>query len=513
MLIALELTNFKGVATRQRVEFAPLTLLFGANSAGKSTILQALAYLRELLAHGDADVSRTQLGGDVIELGGFARLVHRHDTNLPMILRAEFLTPGSLNRTERSLDGYLFQDLDDDIDRAWIEVRLQDRTTTHHAGPLVSRVDFGIGGSREPLLWLEVGNSLRDGEPLSVSVNIEHSALLAIHLDVESAWNVGASELLEVELDGVEGIRRVMVFAVSRTRLSALPPLDAPLRVVGVDDGLGDGAPDPDFISYVRSATEELRAFLELIILGTASQLASALERALYVGPLRAVPPRGFLFERAGRMTHWADGLAAWDLLLADRLDLVERTNVWLVRLGAGCQIKIQELIDKSASAEDLSREHVDSTVRRLFLDTGQGTPVLPSEVGAGISQIVPIVVAAIARERVSMVMLEQPEIHVHPALQVELGDLLVAAAGDRQLIVETHSEHLILRLLRRIRETTEAELPSHATPFTPEQLSVVYISAQPSGVSVKRLRIDTTGEFTDRWPRGFFEERAEELF
>lgn len=62
MLSALELENFKGIATRQRVDFAPLTLLFGANSAGKSTILQALLYLHELLERGTADVDRTELG-------------------------------------------------------------------------------------------------------------------------------------------------------------------------------------------------------------------------------------------------------------------------------------------------------------------------------------------------------------------------------------------------------------------------------------------------------------------
>ena len=89
MIAALELENFKGIAGRQRVEFAPLTLLFGANSAGKSSILQALVYLHELLERGEADVDRTQLGGDVLELGGFARLVHRHESERTMTLRAE----------------------------------------------------------------------------------------------------------------------------------------------------------------------------------------------------------------------------------------------------------------------------------------------------------------------------------------------------------------------------------------------------------------------------------------
>lgn len=512
MLNALELENFKGVSARQRVEFASLTLLFGANSAGKSSVLQALAYLQELLAHGDADVSRTHLGGDVIELGGFARLVHRHDTGRAMKLRAEFLTPGTLNRADRRLDMTSLRDLDDEVDRAWIEVTVQDRTTVHHIGPVVSRVDYGIGGSREPLLWLELGNSLREGEPLTVHVNIEHPILDATGIDVEHLWNVAIIDDAQMELDGAEHERRVLTFAMSRSRMSALPSLDVPLRVVSVDEEYGPNE-DEEWIAYVRGAKEDFRTFLELIILGTASQLASALDRALYVGPLRAVPPRGFLFERAGRVSLWADGLAAWDLLLMDRLDLVEQTNVWLKRLGAGCQIVIQQLVNREADAEDLSREHVDSTVRRLFLDTGSGTLVLPSEVGAGISQIVPVVVAAIMRSRTSIVMLEQPEIHVHPALQVELGDLLIAAARDRQLIVETHSEHLILRLLRRIRETTDGELPPTVEGFSPDRLSVVYIESPPGGVAVKRLHVDASGEFVERWPRGFFEERAGEVF
>ena len=119
----------------QRVEFAPLTLLFGANSAGKSSVLQALVYVYELLERGEADVDRTHLGGDVLELGGFSRLVHRHDGARTMVLRAEFLTPGSLNRSSRDLEGFPFPDLDDDVDSAWLELFVQHRATTHHQGP------------------------------------------------------------------------------------------------------------------------------------------------------------------------------------------------------------------------------------------------------------------------------------------------------------------------------------------------------------------------------------------
>src|SRR5262249_21709256 len=119
MLTSLEVENFKGISARQRIEFAPLTLLFGANSAGKSTILQALLYLHELIERGTADVDRTELGGSVLELGGFARLVHRHDVERVITLRAEFATPQSLERFDRDLSSFPFQDLDDEAESAW----------------------------------------------------------------------------------------------------------------------------------------------------------------------------------------------------------------------------------------------------------------------------------------------------------------------------------------------------------------------------------------------------------
>src|SRR5690606_17128098 len=180
--------------------------------------------------------------------------------------------------------------------------------------------------------------------------------------------------------------RSLPVFAVSRSRMSALPPIGEALRIIPFGDEDAD----------VAGTVAQVRTFLEMVVLGTVSQLADALRDALYIGPLRALPPRGFLYERVGRIPSWADGLAAWDLLLADRSSLVEDTNRWLKRLGAGCQLVVQELFDSAASAEELTDGHVDKTARRLLLDTGTGSLVLPSEVGAGVSQVIPVIVAAL---------------------------------------------------------------------------------------------------------------------
>lgn len=262
-------------------------------------------------------------------------------------------------------------------------------------------------------------------------------------------------------------------------------------------------------------AAREVRTFLEMVVLGTTLQLASFLRDAQYIGPLRTIPPRGFLYERAGRITSWADGLAAWDLLLADRLTLVERTNAWLRKLGAGCQVVVQQLFDGGADAEELSDGHVDKTARRLLLDTGAGSFVLPSEVGAGISQLIPVIVAAI-EGRGGLTLVEQPEIHVHPAVQVGLGDMLLDGArreGQRRItLVETHSEHLLLRVMRRMRETHDGTVPEGVRPVAPGDVSVVLVEKDGERSIARKMPLNERGELVKAWPGGFFEEGLREV-
>ena len=89
LITAVEIENFKGIGRPMRVEFRPITLLFGNNSAGKSTVLHALCYAHEILSHGNVDVHKTDLGGDRIDLGGFRNLVHAHDPARRVRLRFE----------------------------------------------------------------------------------------------------------------------------------------------------------------------------------------------------------------------------------------------------------------------------------------------------------------------------------------------------------------------------------------------------------------------------------------
>src|ERR1700730_878979 len=82
----IEMENFKGVGERQTIELEPITLLFGSNRAGKSTILQALRYMREILERGNIDPDVTIAGG-LIDLGGFSMLVHNHELDRAVRLK------------------------------------------------------------------------------------------------------------------------------------------------------------------------------------------------------------------------------------------------------------------------------------------------------------------------------------------------------------------------------------------------------------------------------------------
>jgi len=88
----ITIENFKGISAPVTIPLRPITLLFGANSAGKSTILQSLHYARELLERNNANADTTLLGGGAIELGGFRNIVHRHDLARPIRIRLD-ITP------------------------------------------------------------------------------------------------------------------------------------------------------------------------------------------------------------------------------------------------------------------------------------------------------------------------------------------------------------------------------------------------------------------------------------
>jgi predicted ATPase len=132
--------------------------------------------------------------------------------------------------------------------------------------------------------------------------------------------------------------------------------------------------------------------------------------------------------------------------------------------------------------------------------------------VGSGISYVFPILTSLWA-SRLSFI--EQPELHLHPRAQCEISDVFIHAYNKgSNSVIESHSEHILLRILRRIRETNKGFLLPDELKLTTDDVNIYYFEPLPEGCTrVKRIRVDKQGELMDRWPGGFFSERDAELF
>jgi hypothetical protein len=174
--------------------------------------------------------------------------------------------------------------------------------------------------------------------------------------------------------------------------------------------------------------------------------------------------------------------------------------------------------------AELKSRHHESADgdyplLYRLFLVDSQGREFSFLDVGSGLGYVLPVLVAVCEEDNHmtinQMTIIQQPELHLHPALQSSLGDVFIEGAKlGKQIVVETHSEHILLRVLKRIRQTSRGDAIPDELKIAPEDVSILYFDPSLDGTTkVKHLRISPDGEFLDRWPRGFFAERDQELF
>jgi AAA domain, putative AbiEii toxin, Type IV TA system len=295
------------------------------------------------------------------------------------------------------------------------------------------------------------------------------------------------------------------------------------------------------------------------LIRGLNDAIGQELLRLRYLGPLRSYPPRHLAFAQHHDPNWFAGGGYAWDVVRRDE-HVRNAVNSWLKapdRLQTPYELIVRELVgidqldtpllkgieeisldirpdhdkddvptgaypiieDPEAEAvhlrEVIQASDIDKIPDLILVDRRSNTVVSHRDVGIGVSQVLPVLVAAFASQGKILAM-EQPEIHLHPALQAELGDVFIESAlGVRgnTFILETHSEYLILRLLRRIRETTDGELPPDLTPIRPEHVAVLYVLPDNDGAKVVEIPIRPDGEFGERWPQGFFAERAKELF
>lgn len=555
-ITAIAIENFKGIGKRIEIDLRPITLLFGVNSAGKSSIIHALQYAREIFERRNLDADQTASGGELIDLGGFGSFVHGHDRRQHVLIGLRFdLNGGSLPSYTHGIPhiaGTIIEEMEPLLHPAQnAEVEVTVGWSDLLASAFVSCYAVSINGV--PLAKIDY----QAGSPgCTLSVNAQHPAFIKARNNT-TIWNwhpLSPEEIDEAEtafgaLLGwavhtrvIQGIGRAAAPYTEIVGLTgqkdALPDWDNALSFGGEWDVSPQIETEPDnpteMVLYLAEALSE-------IVIGPGKVLKGMLDKLRYLGPLRQVPSRNYSPPRFRDTSSWASGLAAWDLLLKSQPEFVERVQRWLGdrdKLNTGYRVEPKQFKEldqhQLTSLEGLfSRLSIDSdaeSLKRLFMDLIESSPwgsrlalydvesdveVEPQDVGVGVSQLVPVVVA-ILDEHDGLTAIEQPELHLHPAVQVAIGDLLIEGmwqAQSRVLLVETHSEHVMLRLLRRVREASEGALPSEHPGLDPSQVNVVYVEKDNSGVKVSPLRMDATGEFRDRWPKGFFDERAAELF
>jgi len=234
---------------------------------------------------------------------------------------------------------------------------------------------------------------------------------------------------------------------------------------------------------------------------------ALAIEELKYLGPARAQGSRFATFDGRRELDVGTAGQNASNLIARDS-QLREVVNQWLNRFDIPYQYE-PVFIETGRG---------NSLLDARLVDRRNGTVVSVSDVGYGVSQVVPVIVQALLLQplnaepevgeagRGRTLIVEQPELHLHPAMQAELGELfadVITKSPDTQIIAETHSEALILRIMKLIRT---GRLDS-------ESVNVLWVDQDETGTSfVRKLPIDPSGEFEVSWPRGFFSERYAEM-
>jgi len=446
MIHGLEVQNYKCFCDRTYVPLAPITVLVGQNSSGKSTILQLIAGLKQTLAdRGATDCAlfpQLKQGG-LVDLGALERIFFLGRANEGLWLGFHMNQPDVQGLLGWRARFGLSQ-------RGGIQVLV------------ALRHEFYEVESGEAILAFDLDDPPEDAGEMATDWDNNVGPFFERAVQMKLPF---FNEKIQFLLDKL-GVPPAECRAVLHKNF--LPPTVYYTR--SLDLGLPERHTDEQPLPFHVNAVHEVLEYFN---------------RVDYYPPFRGAPARETIvdsIEQGGG--SWEDGTIALRELAQDE-DLRRDVNAWL-----------SLLTDHSLVCEPIPGRGVTVKIRDDRM--GDDIALDLADVGYGITHLLPIVTMLMAgKERVALI--SQPETHVHPSLQAELGELLVHAWELRkmQCVVETHSEHLIRRLQRRVR----------GGRLKPEDVAILYVDRTPDGSTVTRLRMDSSGDFIDNWPRGFFPE------
>lgn len=427
--------NFRAFSDSGEIELAPLTVLTGTNSSGKSTLIRALMALRQTIESRDPSAAFVPTG-TYVDLGPYEDFVFMHDIKASVCFDIKCTVPligtslVGLPVTQPSRD----TPITISIELAYI--RSTDRI---YLARSTVKIDSGS---------LEIRKATKGGKAIGKSYKTTVDGLLEDPISLADS---------------------------STAKFSATPPFIMP---------------SPRSFSYKGNQNKFFATQMSKQLEDSIVQEFSSLR---YIGPLRERPKRMYISTgEAPREVGSAGELGPavlWSASEIVQLKLEDQLSHWCNRMGLAFEI---ELLTIYGSYFEVNV--VDSHTRAHIN--------LP-DVGIGTSQILPILIQGLIAIPGNMLLLEQPEIHLHPRVQADLADfLLEVSSKGSTVVVETHSEHFITRLQRRVAEGT----------LRTEDVAIYYVIPTPEGSQITRVRLDQFGQIESA-PEGFFEEGFEETF
>ena len=549
MITGIAIENFKGIRERVEIELRPITLLFGANSAGKSSIFHALHYAREVFERHNLSPDLTTVGGNAVDLGGFCNFVHGQDKDLPIRLTfqvstrdwSDFDAVGDLPTIDEflQLGGFdcfgLCSQVGITIEIRWSETLQR---------PYVSALHNEVSGSD----FLVVTSDFA-GRRVELRINSDHPTMTKI-----SAWrSANQDETADDLVQTSEEQQSVLSACLSVFREFCQTTGDGGFFLENSADALLVPRDHSDIPFSLRPFEEfpnlaqlygvAPRPFISEVNDGIGRFLWPALRdicdflaRLRHLGPLREVPSRTYVPPSFPDDSRWASGLGAWDRLVSADDNLIEEVSSWLGdedRLNSGYRLRLKRFkeldlsnplviqlmsgraFDEAEADAKLNLNNLPTRSRLLIVTNNESVELRPNDVGIGLSQLVPVIVTALDGQN-RLLAIEQPELHLHPKLQAELADLLITSAKGatgHTLILETHSELIPLRIMRRIRNSADGHLPSHMPQVSSADVAIYYVETHQGTTVVRELELGEEGQLLDPWPEGFFEEGFRERF
>lgn len=437
MLTHLHVKNFKAWKDTGPIRLAPLTVIFGANSAGKSSLGHLLLALQQTA--GSTDRNRALHLGDassLIDLGTFVDCLHGHDERQALSFELAWTLPKPLEVRNPLQTGARYQG-----DRLQLDVTL---TADKAQQPEVRSLRYALSDT--------------EGEVLDVALERDEKRKLKL-----------------------ESSRYAFKMADGRKW-----PLEEPEKFYRLSDTSLARYKNAGFMADFALATESL------------------FEHISYLGPLRERPER--IYQWAGNTPASVGQNGEYTIAAILAAQREGRTlnrgpkmskqvfeafiAGWLKQLGVIHEFSVKQVAEGRKEYEVLVRTHPKAAEVKI------------TDVGFGVSQVLPALVQAFYCPPHSTVWMEQPEIHLHPQVQAELADVFISATQARengktrdvQLIIESHSEHFLNRLQRRVAEGKIA----------PEDVAVYFCRRAGTATDLEPLKINMFGEI-ENWPENFF--------